>query len=397
MKTLRFSFLFVLIIFVGCREDELAPNNRFVARLLWKTPLYESLELASTMPPVVGNEAVVFSFRRTSDIQSPLMGLDIGTGEVKWKLTDLHPDSRAVGPSNFQYSYIGVMGYSTRGPVYGIEIESGKILWTNVDYADGRRENKGFDRVLINGFEEPQAGKEQNIHLGIADIEKGDWKIAVSLWGTEIWRPGISAFTGHMLPKGDTVLYLSGSWYRPDSIQAKGFLKGYNITTDTILFEHEGPESFGFLEIYEDYLLAGGTYLRCYDRQTGVLRWQRDIPNGVNSSGVVITGDKVLVNDGDNFAQKLHLFDIETGSRIWQSEVIETYSRLVVHKGVIYATGDRELKAINLEDGKLLWSIPSPHAKTISGAFFAPVVAIDPKTDRLFTSDYVYAMCYQLE
>ncbi|MEZ4828015.1 MAG: hypothetical protein R3C61_17285 [Bacteroidia bacterium] len=99
-----------------------------------------------------------------------------------------------------------------------------------------------------------------------------------------------------------------------------------------MLFDFENIESAGYLQLHEDF--AGRRFsLRCYDRQTGVLRWQRNIPNGVGTSGVVITGDKVLVNDGDNFAQKLHLFDIETGSPIWQSEVIETYSRLVVHKG----------------------------------------------------------------
>ncbi|MEZ4773426.1 MAG: PQQ-binding-like beta-propeller repeat protein [Bacteroidia bacterium] len=397
MKASHTIITYILLwLLLGCSEPTTIPKAK-IPKLVWQTFLASTGELTSSMNPVVGENIVIFSVTKGLDFQSPLKGYDKNTGEEKWFWTDIHPDSRAVGPLNFQYSYNGVLGYSTRGPVFGVEIESGNVLWTNTDYVDGRRENKGFSNVLINGFEEPQPGKEHKIHLGIADIEKGDWKIAVSLLGTEIWRPDITDFTGQVLPGGDTVLYLTGTWYRPDSIIATGFLKGWNITADTMLFDFENIESAGYLQLHEDFLLDGGFSLRCYDRQTGVLRWQRNIPNGVGTSGVVITGDKVLVNDGDNFAQKLHLFDIETGSRIWQSEVIETYSRLVVHKGVIYATGDRELKAINLEDGKLLWSIPSPHAKTISGAFFAPVVAIDPKTDRLFTSDYVYAMCYQLE
>lgn len=397
MKTYHTIIAYLLMgLLFGCGESTTIPKAK-IPKLVWQTFLASNGELTSSMDPVVGENIVIFSVTKGLDFQSPLKGYDKNTGEEKWFWDDLDPNSRVVTPGRFQYSYQGIMVFSTKGPVYGIDIEKGLPIWTYNNSLYGSTYNKGFEDQVLHVFEEPQPGKERNVHLGLSSVKNGDWRIVHSMYGTEVWRPGLITFTGDVLPKGDTVLYLSGSWYRPDSIQAKGFLKGYNITSDTLLFEHEGPESFGFLEIYENYLLAGGTYLRCYDRQTGVLRWQQNIPNGVNSSGVVITGDKVLVNDGDSYAQKLHLFDIETGSRIWQSEVIETYSGLVVHKGVIYATGDRELKAINLEDGKLLWSIPSPHAKTISGAFFAPVVAIDPKTDRLFTSDYVYAMCYQLE
>ncbi|MDX2249884.1 MAG: PQQ-binding-like beta-propeller repeat protein [Bacteroidia bacterium] len=386
----------VCLYALACNPEDV-PTRHKIPKLSWIQPLIANLELAGTITPVIGEGVVVFSFSRTFDTQAPLMGLNAETGNVEWKWTYLHPNSNKVGPKDYQYSFNGTLVYSTKGQIYGVNIKTGTVQWSNLIYENSRDYNEGWSDLVINLFVEPQANKYYNEHLGVANVQSGAWKTGYTLIGDEIWRPGVSSFTGMISAETDTLLYFSGTYYRPDSLQSKPFLKGYNITTDTLLFEHEGPESFGFLEIYEDYLLAGGTYLRCYDRQTGVLRWQQNIPNGVNSSGVVITGDKVLVNDGDNFAQKLHLFDIETGSRIWQSEVIETSSRLVVHKGVIYATGDRELKAINLEDGKLLWSIPSPHAKTISGAFFAPVVAIDPKTDRLFTSDYVYAMCYQLE
>ena len=392
MKT-RFLFLISMIsILYGCDRSDVKPAGTTPPKLLWQHPLTEDLGLASTITPVAGENVVVYSHKKTGEYQSPLMGLSTTTGEVKWRWDDLHPDSRFVNPSNYQYSYGGIMAYSTNAPVYGIEINSGKVLWGDPDLIDDRGYNEGFGDIVLNTFQEPQPNQYPNIHLGLANISSGDWRMVYTLAGDEYWRPTTLSFTGHISPIGDTIIYVSGSLYNLDKREVKSLLSGYNITQKKELFRHEGTETFGYLARYKDRLIAGGTFLRSYQAYTGELLWQQDI---TASTGIVITGNKVLLNNAGP-VKYLFLYDIETGKAVWQSDEIDTKSGLIVHKGIIYATGDGKLKAVSLKDGQLLWEIESPNAKQ-SGVYFARLLTIDPKTDRLYTADYRYALCYQLE
>ena len=392
MKTKFLIIISMISTLCGCDRTNVNPVGSSPPKLLWQHPLKEDLSLASTITPVVGENIVVYSHKKTGEYQSPLMGLNTSNGNIEWRWDDLHPDSRFVNSSNYQYSYKGTMAYSTHGPVYGIEINSGKVTWENTHLKDDRGFNKGFGDIVLNAFKEPQQDKYPNVHLGLANILSGDWRIVYTLSGNELWQSEISDFTGHISPIGDTIIYVYGTLYRPDNRELKTLLIGHNITQNRELFRHEGAESFGYLALYKDKLIAGGTFLRSYHAYTGELLWQQDI---TAYTGIVITGNKVLLNNTDA-AQYLFLYDIETGKAVWQSAEITTTSRLLVHNGIIYATGDGKLKATRLDDGHLLWEIESPNEKE-AGVYFARLLTIDPETDKLYTADYRYALCYQLE
>ncbi|MEZ4828016.1 MAG: hypothetical protein R3C61_17290 [Bacteroidia bacterium] len=142
---------------------------------------FESLELANTINPIPGGNTVIFSYSRAQELSPRLWDWILDRVRVKWRWTPTSADSRFVGPNDFIYDYSGILAFPTNGPVYGIEIDKGELLWENLDFKDGRDYNSGFKEMVINGFEEPQAGKERKIHLGINNIYSGQGGIAVTI------------------------------------------------------------------------------------------------------------------------------------------------------------------------------------------------------------------------
>lgn len=404
MKKFIFVLLYSLSLAVGCRPTEIPFEPHKPPELLWKHPLTQALGLANTIPPRVANGVVAYTHKRIGDPpQSPLMGLNAETGQLTWRWDDLHQDSRSGNSTSTIHTFDGIMIYSTKGPVYGIDLQTGSTKWKELRFSKGTTYNSGYDNMVFHVFKEFPDNGLGNVHLGLANVEEGNWRLAYSLTGDSLWRPDIITFDGTISPEGDTLLYMTGSWYQPAISFSKGFLLGYNLTADSLLFQHEndGDYVYGMLNLYQDRLLASGTNLRCYQTETGELLWEKKLHNGylssnpVWTSGPVIAGDQVLVNIS-GISPRLFLFNIDNGQQVWRSEEIQTDSHLLVHQNTIYATGGRELKAINLSDGQLLWSIPSPHAQEHDGAFFSPALGIDRENNRLYASDYLYALCYEL-
>lgn len=397
MKYYRYIIYIFLLLSIACEETPIEPLGFSEPKLLWNSALTEPLQLVSTMDPVIGSTTVVFSPTPLRSRNSPLLGLDKNSGSRIWYWDQLHVNSRTILPFDPHYLYQDILAYSPKSPLYGIDINTGEIEWENAPFSTGRTYNSGFGETVLHMFGETQVGLNNNVHLILANIMNGQWKIGYTLEGDAKWRPDLTAFTGKILANGDTVLYMTGERYNLDQREGETFILGYNLTKQEVIFEQKGTESFGFLALDQDKLIASGHYVRCYDATKGALLWEKGIPNGTGPGGAVLIDGKVLVNDNNNFEPHLHLFDITTGNLIWKSESTDIDSRLVIHKGVIYGVGDSELKAINLDNGKLLWSIRSPDEKNNSDAFFADVVSIDPDTDRLYTANYINALCYQLE
>ena len=397
MKSSRLFIWLLCLILISCESDSFGPKGALVPELVWNSPLVEPLTLANTMSPVIGTSTVVYSPTPSLSINSPLLGLDKNDGNKQWYWDDLHANARSVSLFTPHYQYQDILAYSPKSPHYGININTGKISWENDTYPNGRTYNSGFGETALHMFSEPQTGgKHNNIHLAITNIISGQWKIGYTIPGDETWRPDLKAFAGRVLANGDTLLYITGDKFSLEQRTVESFFLGYNLTQKEILFEHSGTEFFGFFTQYEDKIIASGTYLRCYDALNGILLWEQGIPNGTGPGAAAVSNGKVVVSDNDELSPRLRLFDILTGNLLWESKSIEIESRLLIHKGVIYATGGFELKAISLENGELLWSFRSPHEKDNSGAFFAPILSIDPQTDRLYTANYLYALCYQL-
>jgi outer membrane protein assembly factor BamB len=67
------------------------------------------------------------------------------------------------------------------------------------------------------------------------------------------------------------------------------------------------------------------------------------------------------------------------------------------YNGVIYFNGGGNglLHALNAQTGEYIWQYSSPDLKHNSGAWFDSAISIDKATGRIYTSNYLNALCFE--
>ncbi|MFE5678660.1 PQQ-binding-like beta-propeller repeat protein [Streptomyces erythrochromogenes] len=102
------------------------------------------------------------------------------------------------------------------------------------------------------------------------------------------------------------------------------------------------------------------TRLVCLERADGAVRW--DVPLGTWPRGIVLAGDRVLVlpQTPNNL---LSCIDLRTGASLWSASTPRWTGNLTVHSDTVVIGGWRgytPMLGLNLADGRVRWTTPSP-------------------------------------
>ena len=395
MKKILFPFLITLLL-VSCdlvKRVQILPQNR--PDLVWEAALNDSLELSPLENLVIGNSVVAFKHYKTSDKQNVLMGFNKNTGEFSYLFEDLVEDFRFIQVENNYHSHEGIVAYSVGPSVHGFDVDKGELLWSNTDYDWGKNFNEGFDDIVLHVFQEENSGRHNHVHLGLSDIQTGDWRIIYTMEGTEFWKPEIYSFAVQTI-LNDTLVYISGSYQNLDSLKGRSFILGYNQTQREEIFYIDEEKISGPIAVNGKYLVVDGEKFRCFDAFSGELIWEQEKTDHF-SGKMILTEDKILGLIWPVTTSTLNLYSLETGEEIWSQSFPQVRENFEVHNGVIYGTRRGVLNALNIESGQLLWSLDSLGTQSaLSHAFRSPL-AIDPATDRLYTTYGDIHVCLQLK
>ncbi|WNJ21617.1 PQQ-binding-like beta-propeller repeat protein [Pontibacter sp. G13] len=399
MRAFLFASLPLLLACSSC-QSEPESQPRPLPELVWTRPFLENRHLVSTRTPVLSSKGVIYSPREVSERTNRLRSYGKQTGDLRWEFTDFHPAATYSLIDRTTLHQTGEILALTIGPVrMGLNIETGQKVWEASEFDNSNPLNQTFGNHFIQTHTTTYPQRNPDYHLGLYDGNTGEGDIIYHSYGDSIWRNGIDFPLLDVHASGDTILYVAGYSYRPDSILAFPSLKAINLTQDTLMFAHTSQSlpglDQGALYLVNGKLILAGSQLRAFDPETGAQLWFRDESTSGRFCHVV--GNHLLTYTGYQ-GETLSRIDLETGNVIWrteaQGELFE--SRIEIYEGTVYLTGWQKLYAFDLLDGSKHWEISSPHQRTDSDAYFADVLAIDQETGRIYLSDYRYALCFQL-
>jgi outer membrane protein assembly factor BamB len=175
----------------------------------------------------------------------------------------------------------------------------------------------------------------------------------------------------------------------------------YNLTQKKFVYEGLAMKEAGYLLAVNGHLQVNNgkvydaidRFTVCHDLLTGKQLWERTF--GSLCDYQLATEDKLLTYISDGF---LYCLDANTGQTIWKQECVVTSNMLSLN-GVVYYTANRQLRASDLQTGKLLWSIESPDWRKNDAARFRGFVAVVAgkagQKGRVYAHTGLYAYCYE--
>lgn len=215
------------------------------------------------------------------------------------------------------------------------------------------------------------------------------WKQDIPTWHNHLWplKSGPTQLARRLVATQDTVFVTLGLREPISAISATTgeILATYEETKPTEEMVYEGGVLFAVVNPGESDLTRYGPKLNTGDqgRVAREHRWNEkarrvvavkpdgDVLWAVNSVVVPLTlaadGERVLFHDG----KKLICLNRDTGEQIWTSVPVDRRQRitfnfgpkLVIHHDVVlFAGGDRKMRALNIENGEQLWE--APHAQS---------------------------------
>lgn len=387
--------IFLTLIFIGCSSKEQpAPIG---PELMWTSSLTPG-ELAGTIQPILYKDIVVYS----RDLFKPpptVIAFDKHNGEQIWEWSDyLDPNTR-LGPRNSYYRYENVLVITTGGQVYAIDLDTGTTLWKTWEEKHGGKSITGIgDQVYHVQFTENQTQH----WIARANVFEGKWEKLYHYKQTDEFVPHIFPPAIHINSEGDTALSFTQSLYDFTTYHAKFSLNFYNVSQDSTIYQvnivPQTTNAIGRTVIHEDKVFFSVfDKLKCYKLIDGSELWEVSISNGIGIYPLIADETSQLFVGSAGIYPKLQAFDSKTGSKLWATESAGTSSPMDYRNGTIYYTGGRKLWAVNAATGSLLWKIDAPGSQENNDVFFDAVVTIDQETGRLYTANYLQALCYELK
>ena len=196
---------------------------------------------------------------------------------------------------------------------------------------------------------------------------------------------------------GERILIYGIGYYNFEEAYGREDLNFYNETTGEQEYTEEliGHNSNAtYLNIESNSVFIGGTHLARYDITTYEKLWKIEHVAGSGSIGFISYKDK-LIHGTEGVSPKLYAYNQETGDVEWELSVPGTCGQMVLYEDLIYFSGGGKLHIVNPETGELLEVRESPDFDRNNNAFFDNALAIDPETGRIYTANYISAICYE--
>lgn len=101
--------------------------------------------------------------------------------------------------------------------------------------------------------------------------------------------------------------------------------------------------------------------VHCFDLMTGKRIWDTLLEQRLTGfSDLIMADNKLLAN---SLLARLHCLDPQTGAVLWSQKSSAVGSDLYYQDGVVYYIASKNLLAVEVATGKLLWDLPSPDAR----------------------------------
>jgi outer membrane protein assembly factor BamB len=252
------------------------------------------------------------------DYEGAIYCLDSDTGEYLWQYPMYAPNEPAVVNGRVYVTDLGIYSYSST--LYCLDAETGDLIWS---------------KPIGSYVTTPTIINNDKIYIGLLGLDNYDGAVlCLDLNGNIIWTYG--------LPPFELV------WF-------------------TAIAVDQGMVFFRTSNLYYYYYEPGFIY--CLNANTGQFRWLAELSSFwfyFGTCSPVATDGKVFISDVDWFTYegKLKCFDAQTGDIKWLKDIGFSLGTPAVCDGFIYAGGldlfqyECNLYKLNADSGSIVWNTP---------------------------------------
>jgi len=402
-------FIFGIITLFSCKKDNpstiqspssppsITDSNEL--KPVWQTSS-EIPRLVANIDPVIFGDKVIYSWTST-DIEnyphSLLVAYDKATGQKIWEWSDFLEEVEYFGGWDLVYQYQDYLVLATSGyNTYCINLNTGQTHWSK-SFETGVMSISGIEGLAFY-VEYLDYTKKCRIHR--LDVETENTEVLLEYTTVDTYQPVFSTPTPFVNSDGEIILIFNDGTYSPEEQNTRNYLTFYNLTRDSIEY-HESLENSAVNDrviINEGKVYIGGENTFCFDIETYEKIWESSIPenSAVISgwSGILFSGDKMFIGTGGSMPI-LYCLNKNTGDVIWQKTGYNTPSYLRLYSDHIYLTNSGLLQVVDIHTGETLVRLVSPDYQQNDNAFFSDGISIDPETGRIYTGNYISALCYE--
>jgi outer membrane protein assembly factor BamB len=275
----------------------------------------------------------------------PLIGLDLTTGEERWRFELAEgqgPESGTIaGDTLFVGTSFPAEGAVNPPIVYALDLASGRQRWRAV--LDPGTDLQWGAPALAPGLvlvadTLSHQGSAPASHLHAINAFDGRRR-----WKADLHAPEQGFFSERPVVAGDFAYLATTS----------GMLLAVNTRTEREVWRDQG--GFPLVAGVRDGLviaLVRGDRLVGFDAKTGARRWQTPVGRGESERWAVLHGDDVLVA-GDG---ALVAVDAATGAARWRAAVGEAVGPPVAGGERVYVATQDRLVAVDRASGREAWA-----------------------------------------
>ena len=359
---LRFLLIVVLLLastLAGCggNMEERALNGDALHEV-WQ----QTVGGAINHPPLpVGNILIVAS------VESPLVGLDIETGKVRWEYDPgVRIWDRAYA-SDGKRVFIGMDG----GRLAALNASNGKVLWEATLGINAQVPLLVTDGVVYAAttFAGPGMIGDPTGKAKLSALSAKD--------GSILWEFESGNYILQTPFKQGGTIYLAGSFSDEQDVDEGGHMRLYALDAldGSVKWQYESQDGFT-KQVYATERMVAYIAYRDFaigvDAATGEPRWSRDTGNWVPT--LLGEGNVVYFGSANTL---VHALDMDTGTPVWEYNIPEgTFNYVLgapvrVADDLIFLTQQGELFSLDAGTGELRWLISTD----IAGARTGPSVS----------------------
>ncbi|WP_198034470.1 outer membrane protein assembly factor BamB family protein [Dyadobacter tibetensis] len=149
----------------------------------------------------------------------------------------------------------------------------------------------------------------------------------------------------------------------------------------------------------DNIFLTSGNFVLCFDLFTGKKKWHRRLTSAWTGPVDMILADhKLLVNMADATLYCLNSID---GSKRWTQKSSSLASDLYHQNGIIYWIPLGNLRAVDLETGKLLWNLDTIEREAVKShksewhGFVTGIPGKNGEKGKIFATSDHYLYCFE--
>ncbi|WP_171037919.1 outer membrane protein assembly factor BamB family protein [Dyadobacter luticola] len=187
----------------------------------------------------------------------------------------------------------------------------------------------------------------------------------------------------------------------------RSFFGLYNYSKNTWVYKRaplsieEDGSSPSLMPIidHDKVFLTSFNSVGCFDLLSGKRIWQYRMTSAqMMGLDIIKAGNKLIINGTDG---TIYCMDAGNGAMLWSKASTATNSDLYHQDGILYCIRGDNLRAYDLQNGKLLWDMPSLDARvennrgSIFNGFVTGIPAQNGRKGRIFVSTELNVYCFE--